>query len=53
MTTRIHPETGKILRRDTRKIEFEYGGRKFTMAMPGWYAEDDDDAIVWQDVYWE
>lgn len=41
----IHPEIGKILRRDIRTIEFNFKGEKFTVDMPGWYPDDDDDGI--------
>lgn len=41
----IHPETGKILYRDIRPIEFRYNGEKITVDMPGWYPEDSDDGI--------
>ena len=43
--TMIHPETGEILRRDVREIEFSYKGEKITMAMPGWYPPEGDDGI--------
>ena len=45
METRIHPETGKILRRDVRAIEFSYKGEKIFVDMPGWYPEKGDDGI--------
>jgi len=34
---KIHPETGEILHRDVRPIEFSYKGEKITVNMPGWY----------------
>lgn len=43
--TRIHPETGEILRRDIRPFEFTFKGEKITVDMPGWYPEGDGDAI--------
>ena len=43
--TRIHPETGEILRRDVRSIEFSYKGEKIFVDMPGWYPENGDDGI--------
>ena len=43
--TRIHPETGEILRRDVRAIEFSYKGEKIFVDMPGWYPENGDDGI--------
>lgn len=41
----IHPETGEILRRDIRPIEFSYKGEKITVEMPGRYPADNDDGI--------
>jgi HTH-type transcriptional regulator/antitoxin MqsA len=43
--TRIHPETGKTLRRDTRPFTVEYRGRCRTVALPGWYPAGDGDAL--------
>ena len=43
--TRVHPETGEILRRDVRPIEFAYKGEKITVDMPGWYPAEGDDGI--------
>lgn len=45
METRIHPETGEILRRDIRAIEFSYKGEKIFVDMPGWYPAEGDDGI--------
>ena len=45
METRIHPETGEILRRDVRAIEFSYKGERITVDMPGWYPIEGDDGI--------
>ena len=42
---KIHPETGKVLHRDIRPNEFCYRGEKITLDMPGWYPDDDSDAI--------
>lgn len=42
---KIHPETGKILHRDIRPTEYEYKGEKITVNQPGWYPDDDSDAI--------
>ena len=42
---KIHPETGKILHRDIRPNEFSYKGEKIVLDMPGWYPDDDSDAI--------
>lgn len=41
----IHPETGEILRRDIRTIEFSFKGKKFMVNMPGWYPEGNNDGI--------
>ena len=43
--TRIHPETGEILRRDIRPIEFSYKGEKIFVDMPGWYPAEGDEGI--------
>lgn len=45
----IHPETGEILRRDIRPIEFSYKGEKITVEMPGRYPADNDDGIFSQE----
>ena len=48
--TKIHPITGKILRRDVRPMEYTYKEQKIVVEQPGWYSEDDDeDAILSQD----
>ena len=44
--TKIHPETGEILHRDIRPIEFSYKGEKITVDMPGWYPEEGDEGIL-------
>jgi len=38
--TRTCPETGKLLRRDVRPVEFSYKGHTITLDQPGWYATD-------------
>ncbi len=43
--TRIHPETGEILYRDVRPIEFSYKGEKIFVDMPGWYPLEGDEGI--------
>ena len=45
METRVHPETGEILRRDVRPVEFAYKGEKIIVDMPGWYPNSGDDGI--------
>lgn len=42
---RIHPETGKELRRDVRRQAIRVGSRTCTVDVPGWYPDDDSDAI--------
>jgi HTH-type transcriptional regulator/antitoxin MqsA len=47
--TRIHPETGRLLRRDVRQTTVDYLGRRKIIDLPGWYPEDprhNDDAIL-------
>lgn len=43
--TRIHPETGKELRRDVRRQTVQVGSLSRTVDVPGWYPEDNSDAI--------
>ena len=47
----IHPETGKILYRDVRPIEYTYKEQKITVDQPGWFPADknDDDGILSQE----
>ena len=49
--TIIHPETGKILYRDVRPIEYTYKGESIVVDQPGWYPADknDDDGILSQE----
>ena len=42
---RIHPETGKELRRGVRQQTIVVGSLSRTIDVPGWYPEDDSDAI--------
>ena len=42
----IHPETGEILHRDIRPIEYTYKGEKITVNQPGWYPAEGDDGIL-------
>ena len=46
---KIHPETGEILHRDVRPIEYEYKGEKIVVNMPGWYPAEGDDGIFTQE----
>ena len=43
---KIHPETGEILHRDIRPIEFSYKGEKIIINQPGWYPAEGDDGIL-------
>lgn len=43
--TRVHPETGKILRRDTRAHKVRFGAIERVVQAPGWYPEDDSDSL--------
>jgi HTH-type transcriptional regulator/antitoxin MqsA len=43
--TRIHPETGQELRRDTRPQTVCVGSLSRVVDVPGWYPEGDGDAI--------
>ena len=49
METRIHPETGEILRRDVRPIEYTYKEQKIIVNQPGWYPAEGDDGILSQE----
>lgn len=44
--TRIHPETGKQLKRDVRPMVVQYGSMAREVALPGWYNESDDDNSI-------
>ncbi len=43
--TRIHPETGQVLRRDVRPQVVAFGSMRRTVDVPGWYPDDDGDSI--------
>ena len=43
--TRVHPETGKTLRRDVRTQTVSFGSMTRAVNVPGWYPEDDSDSI--------
>ena len=45
----LHSETGEILRRDIRPIEFTYRGETITVEMPGWYPANNDEGIFTQE----
>lgn len=46
---KIHPETGATLHRDIRPFELVFRGEKTVIDMPGWYPDDDGDAIFTQE----
>lgn len=43
--TRIHPETGKTLRRDVRPQTVKFGLLTRVIQVSGWYPDDDSDSI--------
>lgn len=43
--TRIHPETGKTLRRDIRPRTVTFGSLSRVVETPGWYPDDDSDPL--------
>ena len=43
--TRIHPETGQVLRRDARAQTVSVGSMSREVEVSGWYPEDDGDSI--------
>lgn len=43
--TRVHPTTGKTLRRDVRTQTVSFGSMTRAVKVPGWYPEDDTDSI--------
>lgn len=43
--TRVHPETGKLLRRDVRQETVRFGSMARIVDVPGWYPDDGSDAI--------
>ena len=47
----IHPETGKILYRNVRPIEYTYKEQRITVDQPGWFPADknDEDGILSQE----
>lgn len=48
--TMIHPETGEILHRDVRPMEYTYKGEKITVNQPGWFPDEGEDGILsWED----
>lgn len=43
--TRIHPETSKTLRRGVRQQTVKFGSMTRIVDVPGWYPDDDSDAV--------
>jgi HTH-type transcriptional regulator/antitoxin MqsA len=43
--TRIHPETGQVLRRAVRSQSVSFGSMARTVDVPGWYPDDGGDSI--------
>jgi HTH-type transcriptional regulator/antitoxin MqsA len=43
--TRVHPTTGKTLRRDVRTQTVSFGSMTRTVKAPGWYPDDNTDSI--------
>lgn len=43
--TRIHPETGKPLRRGARARTVRFGSMTRVVEVPGWYPDDDSDSV--------
>ncbi|WP_420384212.1 type II toxin-antitoxin system MqsA family antitoxin [Novosphingobium sp.] len=45
METRIHPETGAMLKRDIRPQVIQYGIYRMVVDTPGWYPDEGNDGI--------
>jgi HTH-type transcriptional regulator/antitoxin MqsA len=43
--TRIHPETGQVLKRNIREQTVRFGSLHQKVMVPGWYPDDDGDAL--------
>ncbi len=43
--TRVHPTTGKTLRRDVRTQVVSFGSISREVSVPGWYPDDDSDSV--------
>lgn len=43
--TRVHPETGKVLRRGIRPQVVSFGLLSRTVDVPGWYPDDGSDSV--------
>lgn len=44
--TRVHPETGAILRRGVQRRKLDYKGVEREFDVPGWWPADDGDGIL-------
>ena len=44
--TRIHPETGAILRRSIQRRKLDYKGVEREFDLPGWWPADDGDGVL-------
>jgi len=44
--TRIHPETGSVLKRSVQRRKLEYKGVERAFDLPGWWPADDGDGIL-------
>ena len=43
--TRVHPQTGRVLRRGVRSQLVTVGSMSRSVDVPGWYPDDDSDSI--------
>lgn len=43
--TRVHPDTGKTLRRGVRAQTVRFGSMTRVVEVPGWYPDDDSDTV--------
>jgi len=43
--TRIHPQTGELLRREVRQQTVSVGSRSRVVDVPGWYPDDGSDSL--------
>lgn len=46
VATRIHPETGAVLKRSVRRRKLDYKGVEREFDLPGWWPADDGDGIL-------
>jgi len=44
--TRVHPDTGAVLRRSVRRRKLNYKGVEGFFEIPGWWPADDGDGIL-------